>query len=74
MELLMFKNNIFSGRTYYETKTTKVSDDGNTFIKNGNTWIGTDGEVIQKMGDDLINTKTGVMSSWCDPFEKKNDF
>ena len=69
MELLMFKTNIFSGRTYYETESMKVSDNGNTFTKLGSTWVGNNGETIQQFGNQLLNTQTGVMSSWGDPFK-----
>jgi hypothetical protein len=69
----MIKVNQFSGETYFETETIKVASNGNTFTKMGSVWVGNNGEVIQKMGDQLLNTKTGVMSSWGDPFEEKND-
>ena len=65
----MFKINIFSGHTYYETESMKVSDNGNTFTRLGNTWVGNNGETIQQFDNQLMNTQTGVMSSWGDPFE-----
>jgi hypothetical protein len=70
MEPVMFKFNIFSGSTYYETETMKVSDSGNTFTKMGSTWVGSNGETIQEFGGQLLNTQTGVMSSWGDPFKE----
>lgn len=66
----MFKINIFSGRTYYETESMKVSDNGNTFTKMGSTWVGNNGQVIQEFNSQLLNTETGVMSSWGDPFKE----
>jgi hypothetical protein len=68
MEFLMFKFNIFSGHTYYETETMKVSDNGNIFTKLGNLWVGNNGETVQQFGSKFWNNETGVMSSWGDPF------
>jgi hypothetical protein len=67
----MFKFNIFSGRTYYETESMKVSDNGNTFTKLGNLWLGNNGETVHKLGSQWFNPQTSVMSSWGDPFESE---
>ena len=70
----MFKTNIFSGSTYFETKNYKTSDDVTLFTKMGNTWTGSNGVQVQQIGDQLMNLKTGVMSSSGDPFkEDKNE-
>lgn len=66
----MIKVDKFSGETYFETETTKVANNGNTFTKMGRSWVGNNGEVIQETGSGLMNTKTGVMSSWGDPFKE----
>jgi hypothetical protein len=40
----------------------------------GNTWSGSNGVQVEQVGDQLMNLKTGVMSSWGDPFkEDKNE-
>lgn len=67
----MFRTDIFSGKTYFETKNYKTSDDGTLFTRMGNTWLGSNGQQIEKVGDQLVNTKTGVMSSWGDPFKEE---
>jgi hypothetical protein len=36
----------------------------------GSTWVGSNGETIQEFGGQLLNTQTGVMSSWGDPFKE----
>ena len=69
----MFKTNIFSGSTYFETKNHKTSADGTFFTKMGNTWTGSNGVQVQQVGDQLMNLKTGVMSSWGDPFKEDKD-
>jgi len=66
----MIKVDKFSGESYFETENIKVSSHGKTFSKLGESWVGSNGEIIQKMGNDLMNTKTGVMSSWGDPFKE----
>lgn len=67
----MFKTNIFSGETYWEDKNTKISTSGNIFTKSGSTWLGSNGEQIQKIGNQEMNLRTGVMSSFGDPFKEE---
>ena len=59
---------IFSGKTYTETRMMRLTEDGNVFTKIGNNYITPDGELITKVGSQLMNTRTGVMSSFGDPF------
>jgi hypothetical protein len=66
----MIKVNIFSGHVYTETDNFKQSDTGDTFIKSGDTWFGQHGEVIQQRGDDLFNVRTGISSTFGDPFKE----
>ncbi len=68
----MFKTNIFSGVTYFETKNYKSTDDGTLFTKMGHSWFGSNGVEVDEIGDQLINFKTGVMSSFGDPFKEDN--
>ena len=64
---------IFSGKVYTETDTMRIDQDGNVFIKIGNNYITPDGELITKVGSQLMNTRTGVMSSFGDPFLKDEE-
>jgi len=66
----MIKVNIFSGHVYTETDNFKQSDTGDTFVKSGDTWFGQHGEVIQQRGDDLFNVRTGISSTFGDPFKE----
>ena len=59
----------FSGRTYTETSMMRLTDDGRVFTKVGDSYIAPDGEMIVKQGNHLLNTRTGIMSSFGDPFE-----
>jgi len=65
----MFKTNLFSGETYWETETTKTSTSGTVYTKSGQTWLGTNGDQVHQVGGQLMNEQTGVMSSWGDPFK-----
>jgi hypothetical protein len=67
----MIKVDRFSGHVYTETEYFKLSDTGNTFSKCGDTWFGTNGEVIQERDDGYFNLKTGIGSSFGDPFEEE---
>jgi hypothetical protein len=69
----MIKTNIFSGHTYVTTGNVKTSDTGETFTRCGNSWFSQDGDVIQKQGNDWVNLKTGVRSSFGDPFGDDDD-
>ena len=64
----MIKTDIFSGHTYVTTGNFKTSDTGETFTRCGNSWFSQDGDVIQKQGNGWMNLKTGVHSSFGDPF------
>ena len=59
---------IFSGQTYTETSMMRLTEDGRVFTKIGTNYISPDGELIIKQGSHLLNTKTGVMSNFGDPF------
>jgi flagellar basal body rod protein FlgG len=66
----MIKVDIFSGRVYTETGNFKQSDNGDTFTKCGDTWFGKNGEVIKQTETDCFNLKTGVRSTFGDPFKE----
>jgi len=59
---------IFSGEVYTETSTMRITQDGRVFTKVGDNYIAPDGELIIKQGNHLLNTKTGIMSNFGDPF------
>jgi flagellar basal body rod protein FlgG len=46
----------------------RFTQDGRMFTKVGDNYIAPDGELIIKQGDHLLNTKTGIMSNFGDPF------
>jgi len=59
---------IFSGKVYTETSMMRLTEDGRVFTKVGDNYIAPNGEMIIKQGSHLLNTKTGIMSSFGDPF------
>jgi len=59
---------IFSGQLYTETSTMRLTEDGRAFTKIGDNYISPNGELIIKQGGHLLNTKTGIMSNFGDPF------
>jgi hypothetical protein len=59
---------IFSGEVYTETSSMRFAQDGRVFTKVGDNYIAPDGELIIKQGGHLLNTKTGIMSNFGDPF------
>lgn len=63
--------NLFSGNSYTQTETSITRDDGKTFYKSGDLWIDDEATIVQYMGDELYNQKTGVSSSFGDPFGDK---
>jgi hypothetical protein len=50
-----------------------LSSDGDTYNRVGNDWINQDGDLIQKVGKDYFNPRTGVFSSFGDPFQEDNN-
>ena len=67
----MIEINKFSGHVYTEMGNTKQSNTGDIYMKCGNSWIGSNGEVIQIRNNDLLNLKTGVSSTFGDPFKEQ---
>ena len=67
----MIKVDIFSGRVYMETPNFKQSNTGETFMKCGDTWFGQEGQMIQQRGNNLVNLRTGVQSTFGDPFKEE---
>lgn len=63
--------NLFSGNSYTQTDTTITRDDGKTYYKSGDLWIDDESTIVQYMGDELYNQKTGVGSTFGDPFGDK---
>ena len=66
-----FFTNIFSGKSYTQTSSTIISEDGDVFVKAGSQWMNEDGDLIQKQSNDWVNIETGVRSSYGDPFSKE---
>jgi hypothetical protein len=64
----MIDINIFSGKVYTTVGDVKVSQDGKTFVKSGEDWIGTNGDFIQQTSNGLLNSRTGIASTYGDPF------
>jgi hypothetical protein len=64
---------IFSGKLYTETSMMRLTEDGRVFTKVGDNYIAPDGEMIVKQGNHLLNTKTGIMSNFGDPFLEDNE-
>lgn len=69
----MFETNRFSAKTYIVTETIKIRNDGKTFIKSGKDWISDDGTFIQHTNTGLLNVRTGVNSTFGDPFGDDDD-
>jgi len=61
--------NIFSGKTYTDTGSTLISQEGEVFSKVFNGYLTQDGDLIQKVGNGFMNMTTGVQSQTGDPFE-----
>jgi hypothetical protein len=59
---------MFSGKVYTETPMMRLTEDGRVFTKVGDNYIAPNGEMIVKQGNHLLNTRTGIMSSFGDPF------
>jgi len=64
---------IFSGKVYTETSMMRLTEDGRVFTKVGDNYIAPDGEMIVKQGSHLLNTRTGIMSNYGDPFLKDEE-
>lgn len=64
----MYKINQFSGRAYLDAGNLKTSDTGQVFVKVGDDYIAPNGDYIKQIGNDLINLRTGVNSTFGDPF------
>lgn len=64
---------IFSGNVYTETDSLRISQTGEVFVRSGDNYISPKGELIIKQGSQLMNTRTGVMSSFGDPFWEDNE-
>ena len=64
---------IFSGKLYTETSMMRLTEDVRVFTKVGDNYIAPDGEKIVKQGNHLLNTKTGIMSNFGDPFLEDNE-
>ena len=68
----MFEVNPFSAKTYTTTDTVKIANDGTSFVKAGNDWIASNGDYIQQTNNGLLNLRTGVNSTFGDPFGDSN--
>lgn len=62
--------NPFSNKIYIETESGLVNENGEFFNKMPNGYMSSNGRFIQQIGNDLMDTKTGKMSSFSDPFEE----
>jgi len=66
----MIEINKFSGHVYNETGNFKQSDTGEMFMKCGDTWFGENGEIIKQTETGYFNIKTGISSTFGDPFKE----
>ena len=64
----MLKVDQFSGHTYLTTGDIKTDETGKLFVKTGNDYIAQNGDYIQKTGSGYSNLRTGVNSTFADPF------
>lgn len=69
----MLKVDQFSGHTYLTTGNIKTDETGKLFVKTGNDYIAQNGDYIQKTGSGYLNLRTGVNSTFGDPFEDDED-
>lgn len=70
---MSFWTNIFSGDSYSKIGNTIIDQHGRTFSKAGDGWIANDnGALIQKQGNEWVNLKTGIRSSFDDPFKSED--
>jgi hypothetical protein len=68
----MFKTNLFSNNSYKTIDDVMVDQQGRTFFKSGDNWVANNGDFIQKINNDFLNQRTGVMSTFGDPFGDNN--
>lgn len=64
----MFEINIFTGKVYVTTDDLKIAQDGRTFVRSDDDWIGPNGDFIQQTSNGLLNSRTGIGSTYGDPF------
>jgi hypothetical protein len=67
----MIEINKFSGHVYTEMGNMKHSNTGDIYMKCGDSWIGSNGQVVQIRNNDLFNPKTGISSTFGDPFKEQ---
>lgn len=70
----MFEVNPFSAKTYNISDKVKIAQDGTASVKVGNDWIAPNGDYIQQTNNGLLNLRTGVNSTFGDPFGDSNDY
>ena len=68
----MLTVNQFSAHIYNTLEQTKTNEFGEVFVKSGDDFYGMDGQYIQKTGESYTNIKTGVNSTFGDPFGESN--
>jgi hypothetical protein len=69
----MLKVDKFSNHIYLTTGNIKTNETGDVFVKAGNDYIAQNGDYIQKTGSSYLNLRTGVNSTFGDPFEDDKD-
>ena len=64
----MFKLDRFSNKTYLTTGDIKTNSSGDVFVKAGDDYVADNGDYIKKVGSNYLNTRTGIDSTFGDPF------
>ena len=68
----MLKVDKFSNHIYLTTGNIKTNETGDVFVKAGNDYIAQNGDYIKKTGSSYLNLRTGVNSTFGDPFGDSN--
>lgn len=68
----MFETNPFSAKTYTNTDSVKIANDGAVFVKVGIDWIAPNGDYIQQTNNGLLNLRTAINEAYGDPFGDSN--
>jgi hypothetical protein len=69
----MLNNDRFSNHTYFTSGNIKTNELGDVFIKTGNDYVAQNSDYIKKIGSNYLNLRTGVNSTFGDPFGDDDD-
>jgi hypothetical protein len=64
----MIKVDRFSNHTYFTTGNIITNETGEVFVKVGDDYLAQNGDYIKKTGSSFLNLRTGVNSTFGDPF------